>query len=531
MTRIKGIIYCLGCICIIAIAGCSSSSSDGGQNTSQGETAASSTIEEALSAQGFDVVRSITKDGDAGYLAVNRDGKKCLVLQGSSYNMGYEMGQLLPEGTSRMTKDYTAEVMREFTGIEKGTPLYDLLLGMVLNLCTGALEEKDAIPQYLRDEMQGIADGASQAGRKVAFADVLILNEGFDALFAMLFSGQLPHSDKANHDLFGCNGFVVSGQATAGGKVYHGRDFMFATGGIFQDEALMAVYLPDEGFPFVTVTAPGFVGQTTGLNSRGLSMGVDVVYGGATRGTPGMGCLLVLRDIVQHCGNLEDAVARMKAQNRGVSWLYVLADDEWSAAYTHGIVVEEGMSCDESGKEFTGPDILPIWEQLVLKPDIDNLDDTLPERGVMMRTQDWVYPKAFKNDARFPDQIEEWDDVVAATNNYIIPRMVFTTFSPWISRLQDVYWSHSQTLERYADLLDHIAQKYGSIDFASARDLIDFMNPNRMDWQRYQVNGPVEGHHDIFDNRELVTEALYGYYHPDEPWVRIDLKPFVALQR
>jgi hypothetical protein len=52
-----------------------------------------------------------------------------------------------------------------------------------------------------------------------------------------------------------------------------------------------------------------------------------------------------------------------------------------------------------------------------------------------------------------------------------------------------------------------------------------------MDWQIYQVNGPVEGHHDIFDNRELVTEALYGYYHPDEPWVRIDLKPFVALQR
>jgi hypothetical protein len=41
----------------------------------------------------------------------------------------------------------------------------------------------------------------------------------------------------------------------------------------------------------------------------------------------------------------------------------------------------------------------------------------------------------------------------------------------------------------------------------------------------------VEGHHDIFDNRELVTEALYGYYHPDEPWVRIDLKPFVALKR
>jgi hypothetical protein len=52
-----------------------------------------------------------------------------------------------------------------------------------------------------------------------------------------------------------------------------------------------------------------------------------------------------------------------------------------------------------------------------------------------------------------------------------------------------------------------------------------------MDWQLYQVNGPVEGHHDIYANQELIAEFLYGYYHPDEPWVRIDLKPFLDLGR
>jgi hypothetical protein len=162
---------------------------------------------------------------------------------------------------------------------------------------------------------------------------------------------------------------------------------------MYPDASLMAIYLPEEGLPFVTATAAGFVGHPTALNSQGLSMGVDVVQASCTRATPGLGSLLVLRDIVQHCRTIEEALTRMKSQDRGVSWLYVIADDDSSDTYTNGVVVEEGMS----SPDFSGPDILPLWEQVILSPLIRLLDDEMPEQGVMFRTQDWIFPDAFKN--------------------------------------------------------------------------------------------------------------------------------------
>ena len=522
---------------------------------------------------GLTVVDQVTIGGDNGRLALDKNQKTCIVLQGSAYNMGYQMGYLMPEATSRLTSEFTRGVMADFIGLE-GEEIPDVLYQFIINevsiLCNQAL---DVIPDNLEKEMRGIAQGTAARGYEVSFEDVLLLNEGIDALFSIFMSRTLPNIDRlsdvleglyqewpqareyirleggevlfprANPYFMGCNEFVVSKTATVGDHVFHGRDFMFPTGDIYQDYACMGVYLPDEGYPFITATAPGFVGQATAVNSKGLSMGMDVVMGECTRSTPGLGCLLVLRDIVQNCSNLDEAVERMKAQDRGVSWIYVLADDEWSETYTNGIVVEEGMSEDENGQEFSGPDLLPLWEQWLLKPYIDRLDPQIvPDRGLMFRNQEWIYPREFWNintnltwgdDSKrfriyFPDQIETWPDVVIATNNYIIPRMVLTTFSPWILLIRDV----TERVWRYETLFDHIAPVYQDIDFNTARDLIDFLNPNQdIDYEYYEPGGQIEGHHAIIDNGELIMEALFGYYGPDAkhmtPWARIDLKPFL----
>lgn len=563
MRRLKDVIMVLAGIWIMAIAGCSSSSSDNhAEQGSSPEESSASSVKEVLAIQGFEVISSVTRDGDTGYLAMNEDEKQCLVLQGSPYNIGFEMGMLLPKGTALMTQKYPSRLIESFLGIpqQQNQELFELILDVARDLCEGAITNEHAIPDYLLEEMKGLAAGATKAGSNVSFEDVLLLNEGMDALFAILFTGIVPNLDKiiehlpgnenliqerggriffpnARPESIGCNGFVLSGDATVGGKVYHGRDFMFETGGIYHNEALTAVYLPDEGLPFVTVTAPGFVGQTTGLNSRGLSMGMDVVFGGATRSTPGTGCLFVLRDIVQHCGNLQDAVERMKVLNRGVAWLYVVADDEWSNTYTNGIVVEEGMRADEQGTVFTsGPDLLSPWQHiqyagLIMKYNALDQSDREADRGVMYRSQSWGYPAGFMGEQGFPGQREVWDDVVLTTNHYIIPNMIFTNMTPWMSLIGPYFTSSSYSEDRYEDLYRRIDKVYGKIDFATARDLIDFLNPNRGEWNYYFINGPVEGHHDIYANQELIAEFLYGYYHPDEPWVRIDLKPFLELGR
>jgi hypothetical protein len=305
---------------------------------------------------------------------------------------------------------------------------------------------------------------------------------------------------------------------------------MFPTGkytdvkGYFSDHALMAIYLPDEGYPFVSVTTAGFVAQSVGMNSEGLSMGCDVVFSGATRNTPGMSVLLVIRDIVQFCPDLDSAVNRMKAQNRGVAWIYPIADDEFSPEYTNGIVVEEGMS----SPGFTGPDLLGGMTRLLLGSLLDSLGDEMPDKGIMVRSQSWKYPEAFKKKKMFPEQIEDYDDVVVTANHYIIPRMVLTSNTPLMTILNPLFKKGSESEDRYEDLVSLISKSYGSIDFEKARELIDFMNPNRGRWDTYKVTGPVEGHHDVIDNTARVIESLFGYYNPDEPWVRIDLSKFLS---
>lgn len=561
-----------------------------------------------LAAQGLTIIDHITcsdpQSGKAytGYLAVfdghfsegtNAAGqhigplpKTCLVLTGSPYCMGYQMGYLRAQDVQRLCTTFLLRVAESLLKIsyDDFPEVLEFLKHEVNTLCEGA---RSAIPDYLEEEMAGVAAGATARGYAVNADEVMLINEGFDGLYAILSTGVLPSFQafvdlvtgrrvqliaqgravklkrldetirisagrvlfpKAAPFIMGCNEFVVSGAATGCNAVYHGRDFMFPTGDIYQDFVGLIVYLPSEGLPFLAVSAPGFVGHPTGLNSRGLSMGMDVVRAACARPTPGMGSLFVLRDVVQHCGTLDEAVARMQTIDRGVSWIYAMATDGRSATYTNGVVVESGRS----DPPFTGPDIMPIWDQILLWPLIARLtNQPQPERGILVRSQAWVYPDAFKgvsigvpNDKKddinyllyFPDQNETWPDVVVAANHYVIPRMVFSTFHPLIDLMGGSINKASLTW-RYDKMIELIGQDYSHIDHATARAIIDFLNPNRgIDvLKRYQIGGPVAGHHALIDNRARTVEALFGYYGNwdsglADSWVSLDLKPFAAMQ-
>lgn len=602
---------------LLGLYGCSSSGGgdsnqssaaiEGGTGTADKSSAdpENLSLEGILSAQGLTITRSITcRDPESGkdytgYLATfhgkftegaNAAGehvgplpKECLVLRGSSYCMGYQMGALKPAETARIVNEYIFTVPGEMLGIKRSSfpVLFDFLESEIRTLCEGA---RGSIPDYLEEEMEGLAAGAQAQGYDVGVDNIMLLNEGYDAIYSILFTGVLPSvqafmdllnpfkaqlaganktgeleqldqtvqvNDEevvfplANPFVIGCNEFVVSGNATKNGAVYHGRDFMFATGDMYQDYACMAVYLPEEGYPFITVTAPGFVGHPTLLNSQGLSMGIDVVLGACTRSTPGLGGLMVMRDIVQHCATLDQAVDRMKNQDRGVSWLYIIADDQASVNYTNGVVIEEGRSTPA----FSGPDVMPGLNEWLFDPWIDKLDTApLPDKGLMFRDQAWTYPLSFDGASLgypgtltymlyFPAQGESWSDVVLATNHYIIPRMVFTTFTPMMA-LNSAGSELDMSVDRYELLRDLLAAEYGQITLDKTAALIDFLNPNRgLDARkRYTIGGSVKGHHAAIDNRERVVQALFGYYGdwqkgiPDT-WVRLDLKPFAQYLR
>ncbi|HEY9161666.1 MAG TPA: carcinine hydrolase/isopenicillin-N N-acyltransferase family protein [Desulfomonilia bacterium] len=443
----------------------------------------------------------------------------------------------------------------------------------------GKRNDPSAIPPSVLEEVQGIADGATAGlkaiGRteKVTFNEVFAISEGIDALFAyvlkfifnpsldaetlqqiadllkillnnggkLLANGNFGTDEiQVTPDLkvlfpkrqanplirFGCNGFMVTGNLTNDGKTYHGRDFMFTTGGVFQDESAMVIYLPASGYPFVTINSPGFVGQMVGMNSQGVSVGVDISLSGAVSKEPGVGCLIVNRELLNSCATIDEAVARFRQFKRGVPWDYMVADDTPSAQYGNSVVFEAIMS----DPACNGYDQLPWLLRTKIQPYIKNLKNSEDQNsddfnadgsirsGTMLRGAKWVFPDAFKqtidaaktpdlsdqesylkwygegggpngSEYTFPDQFESDDDIIVVTNEFLIPRMRISQFES-IVQMGYVSGALPEMVWRYQYCLQLILDQKNSgnkIDFFGPGDypaigtagwIIDFLNPN-----------------------------------------------------
>jgi len=193
------------------------------------------------------------------------------------------------------------------------------------------------IPECYRLEMQGVADGA---GNNVTYGDVLLLNEGLDVLISVIYplifavekmKGAIPLPiisiiPKLPLEL-ACNQFAVFGEGTTDSGLFHGRDFMFPSLGILQEYALVRVAEPDERYPFIGVTAPGFVGVYEGMNIHGVSIGTNMVSSWDCvpfRG--GKGTLFVCRDVVQYASTLAEGIERVREAPKRTSWIYLISD-------------------------------------------------------------------------------------------------------------------------------------------------------------------------------------------------------------
>ncbi|MHB8781745.1 MAG: C45 family autoproteolytic acyltransferase/hydrolase, partial [Candidatus Geothermincolia bacterium] len=348
------------------------------------------------------------------YLAANSAGKELLYLEGAAYDRGYAEGWLCPEGAYRMTHDYVtnflAGFLSGFTGGLSNEAPPEMIEAVREVLLQAVHAQEYAVPQEFREEMRGIADGATAQGYDVSYDDVLLINVGFDMLYSLVYQG----------GSLLCNELAVFGEGTTDGRLYHGRDFMFSTGGgVFSDEALVIVMKPDEGYPFAAAAVPGFVGLPTGMNSEGISFAMDMVPNRQNRAVfSGMGCLLLCRNVVQHTATMEEGIEMVRNTSRAVSWLYMIADgkipdaavletvaDSMVASPTDvlgalsGLVpgfgdtlaqleaqlpqeVAEGLHLLLSSGELVqaGADSLPV------------LGDIHPDRGVAVRASDYVDP-------------------------------------------------------------------------------------------------------------------------------------------
>jgi len=438
-----------------------------------------------------------------GYLKTNSDGKKLLHVEGSSYEMGYQHGYLLAEGVQYMTStEYLCSLMMDFVidmtvsdvkemflkpmiallgwlidpeileAFVNGTSNFMLETGRELLMMPIIEHNLKYVPEEFIEEMQGVADGATDAGYPTDIENLLLLNMGMDAAVGLTYPllaivesiPGIPLFIKRLFENFHmCNGFVVFDDATTDGRVLMGRDFQFSEYG-FSETMLIIEQFPNKGYNFVACSAPGFVGLGTAMNSRGIGIGSQMLTALDLSLDYGMGLFFTMRNVIQYAGELSEAIDMVYNSKRGNPWIYSIGD---------GI----------------GPEIGGVM-----------LETTA--RNFFARGCDYEQPSW----APF-SQIEDKDDLVSGTNHFI---------NPWMN-LKTISWAHNNTLWRYETMTNLLLHNYGTIDVDKGWEIIDFLHPPNYGYYGDDPHQTVKAAKSLMDLTNLDIYSLYGYY--DDPLI------------
>ena len=510
--------------------------------------------------------------------------KYLLYTCGNEYEKGFLTGYLTEKMVSKMTNEYVNNFIWDFTsGGPYKTNCIKTFFGKIMAGIVYLFSKriKKDIPQRYHDEMKGILDGCRKKNKhtRVKKWRIWVLNTGIDAILSVLYTGKLGFFrplklTKRLKIPVMCHGFSASSSICEKKEHFFGRDFMFPTAGVFQKFAAQIVHNQKSSPLFTGISAPGFIGLMTGMNEKMISAGVDMVAGSnCNPKRPGFNSLLMIRKCIDSAGSLEEAVTIVQSTQRGVSWLYLIADGKNETS----CIIEAGAKQDTPN--FTKN--IPRSYRPYL-PDDSYIQKNLSTdylQGIMIRYQGYksgdpylefnpglfqyykkkhplfkyVYNQADfgktgmldknwdgKNcpGARyFNPQREELNDLVLLSNTYIVPEMKLysmTEFTNLISEKNqdDFQWRYDMLNKLLQDEL----KKSKKLSFERARDIISFLDPkfSKINNDYYikkfgrKTHIPIEGSISICRLKTLYMETKVGYF--EDPWIKLNLPDFKGIQ-
>lgn len=549
-------------------------------------------IYKAFAVDGFIVnKRAYTTSGKLGVKAIhttakNRDDgkrKTSYYLEGTPYERGYLMGLLAEPEISDMAVNFVDNIIFDFIGLEflNRLPfLKKLLVALIYELSRNTWTSQ---PQHVHDEVSGILDGCKTVNpyTLVTLSRVSVMNVGFDVLCALIYTSrflrkQVPQLEPKDIRLaMMCNAFSVFGESAGGGHFF-ARDFMFATGGVLQNNLTHIIHRPqnDVGsieilYPYVSITAPGIVGSISAMNIQGVAAGLNMSP--AANCDPehiGINSLLLLRECILRGGSGYEAAQVIQKARRGVTWNYIISDGLNDTACT----VEAGASWDQLDfLSYPSKSILPYLPSAAFL----SLNNPVPiKNGAMVRWYGEPFPESYfkfnrglwqyykaKYDPRIrlyadaflpsgfinrtpqekncPSSLyfapqRTGKDVFITTNHFLLPHMRLCAMDPWTALIIKGYTNDIQW--RYDELNNQIRQtlvKQGSINYHSAKKLAEFLAPYG-EFPNYYESNPkskdgkdirIEGCISLFDLKKLTVESHYGFY--TDEWVKTTLPAFL----
>lgn len=127
--------------------------------------------------------------------------------------------------------------------------------------------------------------------------------------------------------LVGCSSFVLNGSKTKDSTLLFGRNFDFYCGEDFAKTKVVSVTRPDSGYAFVSVTWGGMLGVVSGMNEKGLAICINASKLDVPKSVA-MPISMLVRHILIHCKNIEEAYAEAKKMNTFVAENIVIASRE-----------------------------------------------------------------------------------------------------------------------------------------------------------------------------------------------------------
>lgn len=167
------------------------------------------------------------------------DEIKVLIVRGTPYEMGRQMGSLLKEDIDDCLNDF-------LTAVKSDDP--DMYSNEQLDQAWKT--NASYIDSRIIEEMQGMADGSGLPLKIIQRAHMVPVISSY-----------------------ACSGVAVWGSATKNQHTYQLRNLDFTKWANLQEHPLIVFYIPKNGTPHANITFAGYIGSHTGINANHLVFG------------------------------------------------------------------------------------------------------------------------------------------------------------------------------------------------------------------------------------------------------------------
>jgi hypothetical protein len=274
-----------------------------------GDEAADEAADEAT-VEGDDGGAGTADGGECAPPASRREDRPPFIvvwLEGSAYAMGYQHGTLLHEELARgiAESEYVSQI------------LSILPIARLLGLDDYARSQ--SYPDII-EECEGMVDAAGDVGWTME----LCLLANFGDVLVEFLAGVLPKPLPRP----GCSQLVVTGEATADARTYHGRLLDWGEVDYLLWYPVIFVRQPMDGIPHVYIGFPGNLSPYSGINAAGLSAASNEAdpVNGSEHDLLGRSHVQMLGQILKHAHSLAEAEAMILAEDHMTVEQFGIAD-------------------------------------------------------------------------------------------------------------------------------------------------------------------------------------------------------------